>query len=141
MKKIIILLLTVFPLISFAQEHVKLDVVGTWEGKSKGEIGSFEFNKDGYAYFITKGQKMGGKEFDMDGVKGQMTYQFNFKTTPIEFDLVITKIDTKESQTSMGIVKFLDKDTMIVAMGFGKPRPTNFENKKDIIILHRKVKK
>ena len=138
MKKIILLLLVAFPLISFCQTQSITDVVGVWEGEDKGDIGSFIFDKDGFAYMVFNEKKMGGEDFDMNGVRAKMTYQFNFEATPTEVDIIITLLETDETKSLDGIVKFLDNNTMDLAMNFKGTRPVDFDIKEDVIRLHRK---
>lgn len=131
MKKIF-LLLFILPLLSFNATVEPIDLVGKWVGTDKGIIGSVLFDAEGYATFETEGQVMGGKEFVVNGKKGKMTYQVNSAANPMEVDFTITKIDTGESKSLLGIVKFIDANTLVLAIAFDQGRPIDFNSTNSI---------
>ena len=78
---------------------------------------------------------MGGKEFMMNGQKGQMTYNINTDVEPIEIDFIITKIAGGETMKLLFIAEFKDKDTMLLAATFKEgTRPTEFTDDNSIIL-------
>lgn len=114
------------------------DFLGKWLGDDGSEIGYVIFEKDGYAAFETQGQVIGGKEFVMNGEKGKMTYTINTDVSPIEIDLIVTKLSSGESRTISCIAQFKEKDVMMFALAFDAERPKNFEG--DNAITLKRVK-
>ncbi|WP_179354537.1 hypothetical protein [Winogradskyella vidalii] len=127
--------LIIIPILFFNTKTQQQNVAGKWIGEDQNEIGYIFFNTDGYAAFEIEGKTMGGEEFVMNGQKGKMTYTINYKTTPIEVDFTMTKLDSGESKNILGIIEFLDKDTMNFDMSFDSKRPTEFGERS--IILRR----
>lgn len=66
-----------------------------------------------------------------------MTYVINSKETPIQVDFEITKTASEESRKLLAIAKFIDVNTLKMAIEFGNIRPLDFNNKKDIVVLTR----
>jgi len=131
MKRILILLF-VLPFLSFNSSLDSFNLIGKWTGEDKGEIGFITFDKEGYATFEIEGQVIGGKEFLMNGKKGEMTYELNLDKNPIEIDLTITKLESKEQKKILCIAEFKDENNMIFAMTFNSQRPTEFNNENSI---------
>jgi uncharacterized protein (TIGR03067 family) len=125
----------IVPLLTIMPIDQKKDIVGKWVGEDQNELGAIIFDDEGYAAFEVGGQIMGGKEFYMKGQKGKMTYSINYDTIPVEIDFVLTKIQSGESKTILGIAEFTDDDTMSFNINFNGPRPTSFEE--DTIVLRR----
>jgi len=137
MKKIIILLL-VIPLLSLTIEKDNTKFIGKWIGEDGKEIGYLNFDLEGYAYFEIQGQIFGGKEFVFDGKKGKMTYEINNETNPIQVDLIVTKLESKEQKKLLCIANFIDDDTMEFAINFGENRPIEFDSENSIIFKREK---
>ncbi|MEM6380816.1 MAG: hypothetical protein AAF705_21745 [Bacteroidota bacterium] len=137
MKKLIIVLLAI-PLLSFNAQIDNSNFVGRWVGEDEKEVGYMNFDKEGYAFFEVEGQILGGKEFVIDGEKGEMTYEVNEKTSPIQLDLIITKLATQDQRKLLCIVNFIDDDTMEIAMGFENVRPMVFDSENSMIFKRDK---
>ncbi|WP_320815147.1 hypothetical protein [Flavobacterium sp.] len=133
MKKLILLLLTLFGLTSFAPLETKNDLIGEWIGNDKGEIGKLVFQKNGYAYFVMGNQKFGGESFVMEGKKGSMKYTVDDKTNPFKIDLIISIEGTKIVKKQKCIAKFISKNKLNFAIGFEDERPTNFDGENSLI--------
>ncbi len=133
MKKLL-LILFVFPLMSFTTESDHEKFIGKWIGEDKGEIGYINFDNEGYAFFEMQGRIFGGKEFIFDGKKGKMTYEVNSKTNPIQLDFVITKLEDGEQKRLLCIVEFSDNNTMKMALNFNDDRPIVFDQKNSITL-------
>ncbi|MDG5492703.1 hypothetical protein [Psychroserpens sp. SPM9] len=132
MKKLVVLFV-IIPLLSFQSVETEISIIGKWKGEDKGDIGYVSFDEEGYALFESNGQKMGGKEFFMKGQKAKLTYKLNRKVTPIELDLIITILESGESQSLLGILEFETNDKMHLAIGFdGSARPTEFTDSNSI---------
>lgn len=136
MKKLLLVLI-LFPLLSFNSSKAEINITGTWKGLDETkEIGYMIFDNDGFATIEVEGQTYGGKEFEMNNKKASMTYSINFDTEPIQVDFVISLFDSKEERRMLLIAEFKDEDTMILASNFNSERPTEF-NTDNSITLHR----
>jgi hypothetical protein len=135
LKKISLFLFLLITLSSFTSSTELYK--GTWEGEDKGDIGLFVLSDDGYATFETGGQVMGGKSYVQNGVDASMEYEVNEKVKPFTIDFIIKLNKNKKELGRMkGIIKMVNKDKMLLSVGFGgAPRPENFE--KDVITLNR----
>ncbi|NRD24766.1 hypothetical protein HNV10_16045 [Winogradskyella litoriviva] len=118
--------LFIFSLFIFNTSNPKEDIIGKWKSDRINEIEFFTFDAEGYASFESQGQILGGKEFSLHGEKGKMTYSINIETTPIEIDYTITKLQSGESKKILGILEFLDTNSIKIDLKFDEERPLNF---------------
>ncbi|MGB5417416.1 hypothetical protein [Algibacter sp.] len=136
MRKIIVLLILI-PLLSYNSSKVEKNIVGKWKGEDeKNQIGYMTFDDEGFATSEIEGKIVGGKEFEMNGKKGSMTYSVNFDEKPIQIDLILTLLETKEQMSMLLIAKFQEEDVMIIASNFNETRPIDF-SPDNSITLHR----
>ena len=134
MKKIVILFLTVLALSSFnTNSDSEFSIVGKWVGEIENDKGAVVFQEDGYAFFELQGKIFGGKEFDVNGKKGSMTYAVDYTTKPINIDVFIILSDGGESKTMLGIAEIINDDQIKLIMAFDGERPTEFEESETII--------
>lgn len=133
MKNLILLLLAL-PLLSFQNTQTSDGFIGSWKGDDNGEIGIITFEADGYALFEMEGQVIGGREFEMNGEKGKMTYTINSNTSPIQVDFEITKLASGESKKLLAIAEFIDLNTLQIAIGFDSERATEFTESNSIVL-------
>ena len=133
MKKLAVLLF-IIPLTSFNSINQTIDFVGKWAGDENGEIGFIIFDKEGYASFEIEGMVLGGKEFEMNGEKGKMTYKINVDANPIEVDFTLTKLEIGEQKKMLCIAKFIDENSMQFAMSFDAERPISFDGDSSITL-------
>ena len=96
------------------------------------------FDNEGYVTIETDGETFGGKEFEMNGEKGSMSYVINSSAEPIQIDLIMTKLETKEQRSMLFIAKFKDDDTIIMASNFNSLRPTEFTTDNSITFKRMK---
>ncbi|TYA74275.1 DUF2147 domain-containing protein [Seonamhaeicola marinus] len=137
MKKIILLLIAGLTLVSFTStKTTDFSIVGKWKGEDQKEVGYFIFQEDGYAFMEVRGMKLGGKDFEVKGKKGSMSYTIDYNTTPIPLDLIITLTEENESRSQKFIIEFIDNNTIKMAMGTPDTRPTSFEDV-DSLVFHR----
>ncbi len=127
-----LILFFVLPYLFFTTNIQKTDFVGKWTGEDNGEIGFIIFDDEGYAAFEVNGQLLGGKDFEMNGEKGEMTYKIDDSKDPIEIDLTMRKFTSKEERTLLCIAKFTDKNNLMFAMGYGDTRPVDFNGDETI---------
>jgi hypothetical protein len=137
MKRLLILLLAI-PLLSLTVEKENTKFIGKWIGEENKDIGYLNFDSEGYAYFEIQGQIIGGKEFDMDGKKGKMTYEINSETNPIQVDFIATVLESGEEKRLFCIANFIDNDTMEFAINFEEKRPTEFNSENSKIFKRKK---
>lgn len=123
----------IFTLFVFNTSNPKEDIIGKWKSDQIKEIEFFTFDAEGYASFESQGQTLGGKEFSIDGEKGKMTYSINIETTPIEIDYTVTKLQSGESKKILGILEFIDTNSIKIDLKFDEERPTNFSEESFLI--------
>ena len=135
MKKIILLLMTSLMFFSFQTDDISdFNIVGKWKGVEGQETGYFIFDEEGYAYFETKGLNIGGKEFEMNGKKGSMSYEIDYSKSPMEIDFIVTMFDENNTQRLLCIAKKINNDKMLFSIGFNGERPTDFLDDNEMII-------
>ena len=129
MKKILLLFLIPLTLTSFngSTKSEDFNIVGKWKGDDGNDVGYLVFLEDNYAYLEIEGQIIGGKEFEVKGKKGSMTYVLDYTTNPIQIDLITTRFDTDKTLKLLGIIDIINKNEVIVSLGFNGSRPTNFD--------------
>jgi len=137
MKKLILLFITSLILTSFSKvSETDFNIIGKWKGEDNSEVGYISFDKEGYAYFEFNGQKIGGKEFLIEGKKGSMRYEIEFTENFINVDLIVTVIDENKTKSLLCLVEKLNDDEMRFTIGFEGERPKGFENN-DAMIFKR----
>lgn len=137
MKKIILLLITGFTFLSFTPNNTsEFSIVGKWKGEDEKEVGYFIFQEDGYAFMEVRGVKLGGKEFEVKGKKGSLSYTIDYTKSPMPLDLIITLLEANDSRSQKFIIDVIDNNTIKMAMGTPDKRPTSFEDG-DSLIFHR----
>ncbi|MEZ4966723.1 MAG: hypothetical protein R2791_15880 [Saprospiraceae bacterium] len=56
--------------------------IGEWKGTDKGETASLILDKSNHAVLVLGNQVIGGKEFEMNGIKGECKYEIDNSITP-----------------------------------------------------------
>ncbi|WP_395062882.1 hypothetical protein [Flavobacterium sp.] len=143
MKKYLVLVLvaTLFCSFTFRDNSADFNFVGKWKSEDKTEKNSgFIFEADGYAFMFKDAEKMGGKEFDINGTKGSMKYAVDKNANPIKLDLIITiKKQKVETKKMLMLVKIIDNNTLSIAGGdLENVRPTKFT--KENTVTFKRVK-
>jgi len=134
MKKIIYLFLLSLLLTSFnVNSEAEFSIVGKWEGIDDKEVAYFIFQEDGYAFFELQGQTVGGKEFEIKGKKGSMSYEIDYSSNPMAIDFIVTIFEKNESRRLFCIAEKINNDKIKLAVGFGGERPTSFEGNDEMI--------
>ena len=135
MKNLLVLLLITTSFYSFKTLSLdKNDLIGKWKGDDTSEIGYLSFIDEQNAIFEIGGQIYGGEAFEINGKTYNLVYTTNFSSTPAEIDFILTDLETKEVKTLLGIVKFVDKNTINFALGFQGERPQNFKGGQSIVL-------
>ncbi|MEC4005060.1 hypothetical protein OX283_010355 [Flavobacterium sp. SUN052] len=134
MKKTIAFALIILSLCSFSVNTFKpFNFVGKWEAIGDKDKGSgFIFDADGYAFMFKNGEKLGGKNFNIKGQKGDMYYVINQNNNPITIDIVVSFKDAKKGKKKMMmLVKIVDNNTISLAAA-DEVRPTKFTKENTI---------
>lgn len=136
-----ILFIVFFGLTVSANSFGQKTHIGTWKANDHGDIGFVKFNEDGYAFFISNNDTIGGAKFTQNGITAKLTYTIDYTTKPINIDLVITRLDTAAEFGRMtGIVEFIGETKMKIRLNmFNSKRPVDFlpEGNSDILIFEK----
>ncbi len=88
-------------------------LIGEWKGTDKGQTGSLVLDKSNHAIFVLENQVIGGKDYEVNGIKSECKYEIDYSKNPIWLDIVIYESGTtKEKGRLKGIVRFIT-DTKI----------------------------
>ena len=120
---------------SLTAQNEKL--IGSWSGESKGEAGTIIFDADGFITFIIDGNSMGGKEFDVDGQKGSMSYVVDYSESPYPVEILI-KIQDMDAGKIYGFIDVLDEDTIKMATGMMNQKITAITEDNSIVLSRDK---
>lgn len=134
MRKFMMLLFLTFSLSLTAQNE---KIIGSWSGESKGESGTIIFDADGFITFIIDGSPMGGKEFDIEGQKGSMSYVVDYSVSPYPVEISI-KIQDIDAGKIYGYIDILDEDTMKMATGTMNQKITGITEENSIVLTRDK---
>lgn len=131
MKHIFLLLtftILLFSFESFSQERAVQNLYGKWIAIAPAEEGYFsiELHNDGKLTCVLDGQTMTG------------TYKVDFNKKPIWFD--ITTIVNGRKSVGMGILKFMDNDTIVWEPMYDNKRKTSFSEKYSEAGIFRRAK-
>lgn len=143
MKKYLVLVLVALTFCSFTvnKNVADFNFIGKWKSDDKTEKNSgFIFEADGSAFMFKDDQKMGGKDFNINGTKGSMKYAVDSKLIPIKLDIIISLSKPRnETKKLLMLVKVIDANTVSIAAGDNESvRPTKFT--KENTIIFRRVK-
>jgi len=127
MKEILLLLLlAVAP--AFAQTET-FNPIGKWAGIDEGETVFITFDAEGYVIMQKGDEVIGGKSFEMEDVKGSMTYTFDPNGNKYYLDMIITVEGTDESRLLLALYKVVNPNEIIIALeGFERPSSFNADN-------------
>lgn len=129
MKRFVALLLFCISLITNAQS-VENDIIGKWKATNPDGVNAyFIFDKDGFAYMGDDTMMIGGKEFEMDGEKVNLTYSMNKTVSPMHLDLLVTSLLSNEMMNFPMIFEFVDKDHLRLFGNDENKRPTAFTDR------------
>lgn len=129
MKKLILVLLVLtFQSSSFSQNENKSDfeIIGKWKSEDETGFGYFTFKKDGTTIIEIEDIILGGENFEQDGMKFKLEYKIKYETKPFELDLTFTELKSGRKLILPCIVKFNNKNEMLLARGTDGKRPDNF---------------
>jgi len=130
MKSLIIVpMLFVISICSFAQKNSVNDLIGKWENTdAKGNKGGLEFRDESNAVMLTA-----------NGVTHTCKYTIDFTKDPIWFDIIVYLADGSQ-KTMTGLLEIIDHSTLKWKLSKNNKRFGNFvkNDGEDFILLHRK---
>lgn len=133
--KRLLLLLWLLPLFAF-QTDTSAKLIGKWVGEDQTKaMGYILFDNEGYVTIGIGNETYGGKEFTMNGQKGQMTYEVNADVDPIEIDFIVKKFDDEQEDRLTCLAKFINDDQMLFIMGYEADETANFDEDSEQTIL------
>lgn len=102
--------------------------IGLWKGTDNDEVGYVNMDSLGFAYFIIKGDTLGGESFTMKGQKAAMKYEISNSSPLKSIDFVIYLMDDKQEIGRLpGIFKFDENNNLVLCLNFkNQDRPTEF---------------
>src|SRR5688572_2878885 len=74
-------------------------LIGQWKGEDNGEVGIITFEKEGYVSFTINDEKVGGKDYESEGIVFDMFYETDETVTPHTMDFVI-KMDDEDVEVA-----------------------------------------
>ena len=127
----------------YSQER-EFDIIGNWNSTDFWSNESKTiFTKDGYISLTINGEKIDGKNFIIhggpnDGQKGEMKYEINTKTSPIQIDIIALK-DNVEKGRILGIIVPVHHTKFLMLLNFNGKRPEtmNDENFEQTLTLYK----
>lgn len=128
MKKLIIILLVIIFQPSCLQNEDKseLEIIGKWKSEDETDFGYFTFEKDSSAIVETEDRILGGENFEQNGMKFSLEYKIVYETKPIELNLTFTELKSGRKLVWPCIIKFNNKDEILLARGTDGKRPDDF---------------
>ncbi|ESU19844.1 hypothetical protein FEDK69T_31000 [Flavobacterium enshiense DK69] len=145
LKVIKLALILIIATLFFGCSNSNQKHIGEWTGTDKGEKGSLILNEGNSAVFVIGNQVLGGKNFEINGVKASLEYEIDYSKNPIWLDLVLYEKEQKIEKGRMrGIVRFLTDTKMEYRVSFNpfSDRFTKFdsEDKENTIVLDKMSK-
>lgn len=136
MKSLLTLVLFILTLSATAQKE---NLIGTWSGESKGEVGTIIFDAEGYITFIIDGKPMGGKDFDMNGATASMVYSIDDSVEPHPILIEVKLNEVDQGGEMHGYISFIDDDTIKMGMGrMGGGKITGITEENSIVLSREK---
>ncbi|MFI5140232.1 MAG: hypothetical protein ACHQIM_20605 [Sphingobacteriales bacterium] len=118
--------------------------IGTWEGTDdSAQSGQMILDKTNHCVFIIGEEKLGGEEFEIDGIKAECRYEIDYSKTPVWLDIIfISKADKVEKGRLKAIIRFISDDKMEMRMNpESNERYTKFDaSDKENSMMFKRVK-
>lgn len=114
MKKTLLLFcFIVFSNIAIAQDK---KIVGTWKGINReGTNIEFVFDSEGYITMSSRGEVIGGKEFEIQGVKASTKYETDQTTNPFKLIYKLINLSGNIEVGSMGgVYKYINHNEILL---------------------------
>lgn len=114
--------------------------IGEWKGIDKGKTVSLILDNSSYAVLVQGNQVMGGKEFQINGIKADCKYEVDYSKNPIWLDLVVYEHGKSQEKVRMkGIMRFITDNKIEYRLDFTGKRFETFdpEDKENTIVLDK----
>jgi hypothetical protein len=114
--------------------------IGEWKGIDKGKTESLILDKSNHAILVQGNQVIGGKEFEMNGIKGECKYEIDYSKNPIWLDLVVYEQGKSQEKVRLkGIMRFITDNKIEYRLDFTGKRFDTFdpEDKENTIVLDK----
>lgn len=126
-------------LICSGSTFVDSNLTGRWRNIDEPNAGFMEFDAEGYFTMEAEGQRIGGKEFEIEGNKASMRYITNTSVVPHQIDIVLnikTEEQEMEAARMLGLYTY-DKSTQTLSLciNFNGPNRPNVMEDSDGIDL------
>lgn len=116
------------------QDGIVGEWIGTdyWQNKSE-----FIFTSDKRVSMTIEGKKIGGENFEINGVKAELLYEIDETKEPSWIDLIALEKDKKvEKGRILGIIKFNDENNFEILLNLkGGDRSINFDKNNEQLII------
>lgn len=123
---------------NFNERHI-----GEWiTTDNTGKTSSLILDKSNHAVFVQDNQVIGGKEFEMNGKKGECKYEIDYSKNPIWLDLVVYEQGKSQEKARVkGIMRFITDDKIEYRLNFVGERFDKFDpdDKENTIVLDKKT--
>lgn len=143
--KTVIFAIAVFIFNSFSNPSERH--IGEWKGTdNSGKTASLVLDENKDVTMIIHNQVFGGKNFQMNGKKGEVKFEIDYSKNPTSIDFVAYVEDNGElkekKERLKGILRFITDNKMELRLSFTGKRFTNFdpEDKLNTIVLERVTK-
>ena len=94
--------------------HTNERHIGEWKGIAKDETVSLILDKSNHAIFMADTQVIGGKGFEIKGVKTEVKYEIDYSKNPIWLDLVFyVQGKSQEKVRFKGIIQFITDNKIV----------------------------
>ena len=126
--KTILLLALIF--IFYNCSNPKERHIGEWKGVDKGQTGSLILDKNNNAILVSGNQVIGGKDFELNGIKADCKYEIDYSKNPIWLDIVVYEQgNTQEKVRLKGIMRFVTDNKIEYRTDFTGNRFDSFDPK------------
>jgi hypothetical protein len=136
--KSLLIIATIFILQSCSNPNERH--IGEWKGTDEGKTASLILDKSNHAVFVSDNQVLGGKDFQMNGFKGECKYEIDYSKNPIWLDLVVYEQGkTQEKGRLKGIIRFITDNKIEYRINVTGDRFDSFdpEDKENTIVLDK----
>lgn len=112
-----------------------INLVGKWQGLSKGDLGAFVFMPDGKVDVIKNGKSL---RDDLQNGEDSL-YVVDTSKNPMHLDIIILNSSGKERGRLKAIFEYISSKSIRVRLSFDGIRPDNFLNstEEDTIVLDK----
>lgn len=115
--------------------------IGEWKGiDHTGMVSSLILDKSNNAILVQGNRVLGGKDFEMNGMKLECKYEIDYSKRPVWLDIIIYKSGTTQEKTRFkGIVQFITDTKIQYRVNFNDGRYSKFDmlDKENTIVFDK----